>query len=114
MRNASIVEALANLVPGAEYVIEGDDLDGLTWLDGTITEPSAEAITAEVLVVEAEWETQAHERNRERADIERGATQAAMVEALWRHVMESDSDQANSLQVIRDQVRAEYPTPVQD
>ena len=111
MRNASIVEALARLSPGAEYTLEGDDLTGLVWLDGVLPEPSESTITDKVDEVEAEWATEQYQRNRDRTNQAAGLTTEAMTEALWRNTMESDSDQADALQVIRDQTAAEYPVP---
>jgi hypothetical protein len=43
-----ITEALISLRPGARFILVGDTLDGLEWLDQNQTCPSVEEITAEV------------------------------------------------------------------
>lgn len=43
-----IIEALLNLVPGAEWDLNGEDLSGLVWKDENISRPSDEEILAEV------------------------------------------------------------------
>jgi hypothetical protein len=107
----SITTALHNLAAGAEFAVDGDTLDDITWLDGVISQPADQAITDEVAVVEAAWSAAAFQRNRQILYDARGADAAAMLEALWQKVMEADATEADALQVVRTQVQAEYPTP---
>lgn len=114
MNSASISEALRRLVPGAEFTVDGDTLDDITWLDSTLLQPDDTATEAEADAVEAELAAAAYLNHRGTAYGARGADLATMVEALWQHVMESDSTLANSVQTIRDQVHAEFPVPEQN
>ena len=54
-------EALQSLKPKAEWVLHGDVL---TWLDGVQTEPTQAEIDAEVIRLQAEYDSQAYARNR--------------------------------------------------
>ena len=54
-------DALVSLKPKAEWVLHGDVL---TWLDAVQTEPTQEEIDAEVIRLQAEYDSQAYARNR--------------------------------------------------
>ena len=54
-------KALQSLKPNAEWVLHGDVL---TWLDGVQTEPTQSEIDAEVIRLQAEYDSQAYARNR--------------------------------------------------
>lgn len=43
-----IDKALLSLRPGAEWTLNGDSYDGLTWLDQIQTQPTLDEITAEI------------------------------------------------------------------
>jgi len=43
-----LVKALLSLRPGAEWTLDGDNYEGLNWLDQNQTKPSLEDITAEI------------------------------------------------------------------
>ena len=111
MTNQTIALALASLRPGAEYVLEGDTLAGITWLDGVQTQPADVDLEAEILVVEEQLAATAYEGERDLAYAAQGLTPEAMIEALWKKTMESDSTEADAMQVIRTQIKNEYPTP---
>ena len=54
-------DALTSLKPGAEWVVH----DGvLTWLDAVQTEPTQSEIDAEVIRLQAEYDSQEYARNR--------------------------------------------------
>ena len=55
------VDALQSLKPKAEWVLHGDVL---TWLDGVQTEPTQAEIDAEVIRLQAEYDSQEYARNR--------------------------------------------------
>lgn len=44
--------ALMELAPNAQWVLEGDDLAGLTWLDSKIKKPSDEEIIIKLSTIE--------------------------------------------------------------
>jgi hypothetical protein len=104
-----ITQAITRLQPGAAFYVAGDGLDGITWLDEVLTQPTDPAITAEVEVIEAEIAASVTVELRKKVKVDRGATPEALVEALWQKVMESDSTAADAMQVVRDQVDTEYP-----
>ena len=54
-------EALQSLKPKAEWVIHGDVL---TWMDSEQTEPTQSEIDAEVIRLQAEYDSQEYARNR--------------------------------------------------
>ena len=54
-------DALHSLKPNAEWVLHGDVL---TWMDGVQTEPTQSEIDAEVIRLQAEYDSQAYARNR--------------------------------------------------
>ena len=54
-------DALQSLKPEAEWVLHGDVL---TWMDDVQTEPTQSEIDAEVIRLQAEYDSQAYARNR--------------------------------------------------
>lgn len=106
--------AVHRLRPGAAFMLEGDELAGLTWLDQVLQRPTDQELTTECAAVQAEYDAAAPERSRQREHLLRGVTPAVMVEALWRQVVENDNAQVLALQVTREQVQAEYPDLEQD
>ena len=57
----SITDALQSLKSGAEWVLRGDVLE---WLDSKQTEPTQSEIDAEVIRLQAEYDTQEYARDR--------------------------------------------------
>ena len=57
----SITDALQSLKSGAEWVLRGNVLE---WLDSVQTEPTQSEIDAEVIRLQAEYDTQEYARNR--------------------------------------------------
>ena len=55
------VDALQSLKPKAEWVMHGDVL---TWMDDVQTEPTQEEIDAEVIRLQAEYDSQDYARKR--------------------------------------------------
>ena len=54
-------DALQSLKPKAEWVLRGDELE---WLDAVQTEPTQAEIDAEVIRLQAEYDSQEYARNR--------------------------------------------------
>lgn len=46
MNSREISLALLSLRPGAQWVLQGDDLSGLAWLDTNLSRPTDEEILA--------------------------------------------------------------------
>ena len=57
----TIGQALQSLKPKAEWVLRGDKLE---WLDAVQTEPTQSEIDAEVIRLQAEYDSQEYARNR--------------------------------------------------
>ena len=57
----SITDALQSLKSGAEWVLRGNVLE---WLDSVQTEPTQSEIDAEVIRLQAEYDTQEYARDR--------------------------------------------------
>jgi len=55
-------DALRSLKPGAEWSLRDDD--ELEWLDTEQTEPTQSEIDAEIIVLQAEYDSQEYARNR--------------------------------------------------
>ena len=53
--------ALNSLKPKAEWILRGDELE---WLDDVQTEPTQSEIDAEIIRLQAEWDSQEYARNR--------------------------------------------------
>lgn len=104
-----ITQAVLRLRPGAAFIQLGDELSGLSWLDEVLVQPTDPQIEAEIAVIEAEIAASVTLELRKIVNAERGVTTEAMIEALWKKTMESDSTDADAMQVIRGQVDSEYP-----
>ena len=48
-----IAEALAQLTPKAEWIIDGDSYEGITWLSTDITKPTKSEVAAKIVELEA-------------------------------------------------------------
>ena len=48
-----IAEALAQLTPNAEWTIDGESYEGITWLSSDITQPTKTEVTAKIAELEA-------------------------------------------------------------
>ena len=57
------IEALQSLKPKAEWVLRGDELE---WHDAVQTEPTQSEIDAEVIRLQAEYDSQEYARNRKK------------------------------------------------
>jgi len=67
----NISEALQSLRPGAEWMVIGDDYEGLQWLEKPVWEggqkkPTKEEVEAEVARLQKEWEDTEYQRLREK------------------------------------------------
>lgn len=59
-----IPDALMSLTPGAQWVLRGDGIDGLEWLDEVHTQPTDQEIYDEINRLQAEFDALAYQRNR--------------------------------------------------
>ena len=56
-----LMTAIQSLRPNAQLVTRGDEIE---WMDGSQTEPTQAEIDAEVIRLQAEYDSQAYARNR--------------------------------------------------
>ena len=63
-RSFGIVEALQSMLPGSQWVLEGDDYSGLTWLTEDVKKPTKAAIEKEIAKLKAEYAATEYQRLR--------------------------------------------------
>ena len=88
-------DALRSLKPGAEWSLRGDELE---WLDAVQTEPTTEEIDAEIIVLQAEYDSQEYARNR--------LAEYPTIQECVHAILDDDLD---ALQVLRQAVKDKYP-----
>ena len=59
-----IIHAVHSLRPGASWFINGDDYDGLEWVDETQSKPTEDEIAQEIERLKAEHELTQYQRQR--------------------------------------------------
>ena len=59
-----IIHAVHSLRPGASWFINGDDYDGLEWVDETQSKPTEDEISQEIERLKAEYELTQYQRQR--------------------------------------------------
>lgn len=59
-----ISDALQSLVPGAQWILRGDDYQGLEWLDEVRTQPTEEECLAESSRLQSEYDALEYQRLR--------------------------------------------------
>lgn len=59
-----ITKALVNLRPGAQWSLNGDEYEGLVWLDEIQTKPTEEEVNQEIERLKAEYEKKKYQRLR--------------------------------------------------
>ncbi len=90
-------QALHSLKPGAAWALRGDELE---WLDAVQTEPTQAEIDAEVIRLQAEYDSQEYARNR--------LTEYPIIQECVHMMLDDDLD---ALQVLRQAVKDKYPKP---
>jgi len=59
-----IASALQSLRPGAQWSLNGDDYDGIDWLDTQQTKPSKAEVNAEIIKLLAAYSAKEYQRQR--------------------------------------------------
>jgi len=59
-----LATAIKSLSPSAEFTIRNNDFNNITWLSDDITQPTEAEIDAEVIRLQAEYDSQEYARNR--------------------------------------------------
>ena len=93
------VAALQSLTPNAEWVLRGDELE---WLDSSQTEPTAVAIAAKIVELQAAFDAAAYARDRQ-------AAYPSIQDCI--HALMDGGDTLTDLQALRTAVKAANPKP---
>ena len=96
-----ILKAIKKINPDAQFTINADDIDQITWLNGTVEISKAE-IEAEVIKLQAEYDALQYQRDRQ-PDYPNLAEQ---FDLLW-HAIDADtldktSDFYTTLKAVKD------------
>ncbi len=92
-------DALVSLKPKAQWSLNGDVL---TWMDAVQTEPTQSEIDAEVIRLQAEYDSQAYARNRK-----------AEYDQLNQFEMQFDDDRDSTTTWVDkiNEIKGRYPKP---
>ena len=101
----NIGDALLSLVPGAEWVTDGEKVT--QWLSPEIDQPTQSEIDAEVARLQAEYDAIQYQRDR-KAEY---PSMDEIVVALWEAVIEERMASSIDLQGKRTAVKDKYPKP---
>ena len=100
---ATTLDALKSLKPGAEWSIVGGT--EIIWHDTEQTEPTQSEIDAEIIRLQAEYDSQEYARNRqaEYPSIDE------LVVAMWEGVVEERMASVTALEGLRQAIKTKYP-----
>jgi len=101
-----IIHAVHSLKPGAQWFINGESYDGLTWLDKTQTKPTEAEIEAEIQKLQAEYEATEYQRQRapEYPDLKE------LADALYWN-SKGDSSKLEEYYIKCEEIKNKYPKP---
>ena len=99
-----IVKAIRAINPNAKVSVNADDLDQITWHDGT-AEISKADIQAKMAELQTEYDAQDYARNRQ---AEYPSINDLIV-ALWENVIEERAASVIELEAKRQDVKTKYP-----
>lgn len=98
-----ITQALQTLAPGAEWVLNGDDYAGLTWLSENIKKPTKKAIDAEVKRLQKEYADTEYQRLRK--------AEYPPIEDYLDGIVKGDQAQVDAYIEACKAVKAKFPKP---
>lgn len=101
-----IIDALLNLRPGAQWTLDGDDYEGLVWLDEIQTKPTKKEISQEIERLQLEYQTKEYQRQRapEYPDLKE------LADALYWN-SKGDSTKLDEYYSKCEEVKSKYPKP---
>ena len=102
-RTFGVPDALMSLTPGAQWVLEGNGIGGLTWMDSEIERPSDLAILQEVERLQAEYDALEYQRLR--------AIEYPPMADYLDGVVKGDQAQIDAYIAACQAVKAKYPKP---
>jgi hypothetical protein len=94
-----IEKAIKKINPNADFTINANDINQITWLNGTTPIPKAD-IEAKMVEVQAEYDTEEWKRNRQ-------AEYPSIQDCI--HALLDGGDTLTELQANRQQVKDKYP-----
>ena len=98
-----ITQALQTLAPGAEWVLNGDDYSGLTWLSEDIKKPTKKAVEAEIKRLQKEYADTEYQRLRK--------AEYPPVEDYLDGIVKGDQAQIDTYIAACQAVKEKYPKP---
>lgn len=101
-----IIDALLNLRPGAQWTLDGNDYEGLVWLDQIQTKPTKKEIAQEIERLQLEYQTKEYQRQRapEYPDLKE------FVDAYY-WAQKGDETKMNEYIAKCEEVKNKYPKP---
>ena len=97
----TVIEAILKINPTAQVSVSGNDINQITWLNGTTPIPKAE-IKAKMVEVQAEYDAEEWKRNRQ-------AEYPSHEDCI--HALLDGGDTLTELQEKRQAVKTKYPKP---
>ena len=101
-----IDKALFKLYPTAEWILRGEDYDGLEWLDKNISKPSREELETETANLQKEWDNTEYQRQRAP---EYPSAQELADALYWQS--KGDNSKMAAYITACEAVKAKYPKP---
>ena len=101
-----ITKAIIAINPNAKVSVNADDLDQITWHDGT-AEISKADIQAKMAELQTAYDAQDYARSRQ----EEYPSLNDLIVALWENVVEERAAAVISLEADRQAIKTKYPKP---
>lgn len=102
-RTFGIPDALMSLTPGAQWVLQGEALEGLEWLDQNVKRPSDKDINDEIFRLQEEYDALEYQRLRK--------PEYPPVEDYIDGIVKGDQDQVDAYIAACLAVKEKYPKP---
>lgn len=106
-------DALLALYPDAKWAMRSNSVDYelLSWQDEIEPKPTKEVLDLTVVTLQTEWDLTQYSRDRAIAYNERGSTIQNLSVAIVESMDGTDPQKLIDLQVIRAQVKQDFPKP---
>jgi hypothetical protein len=104
-RTFGIVEAIQSLTPGAQWVLRGDDYEGLEWLDENQTQPTEAECLAESSRLQDEHNALEYQRLR--------APEYPSMSDYLDGIVKGDQEQVDNYIAACLAVKEKYPKPLE-
>ena len=95
----NIIKAILKINPNAEVSVSGDDINTITWENGTTPIPKAD-IEAKMVEVQAEYDAEEWKRNRQ-------AEYPKIEDCI--HALLDGGETLENLQTLRQTIKTKYP-----